>query len=70
MVGPYIIPEGGLSMQERPTRSLEGWGFEPVITVRPSDLLRVEGRELEIECNHVACDSINHVYIMKPQQEL
>ena len=54
----------GLAVPERPTMQLEGWVLSQLMSARP--LRRSGGQESKF--SHVPDDSINHAYMMKPQQ--
>lgn len=76
MVGPSIVYTNVISvsngwfsrvaMSERQRVWLDGWGFEHVLSTQPL------GREKErqIDFNHMASESINFAYVMKPNEKL
>lgn len=52
-------------MSERSTMCLESWGFEPR-DISPEGWVQLR----KTEFNHMARDSVNHAYVMKPQEKL
>ena len=53
-------------MEEKWIKLLQGWGLEPLdISLTSQHLVRIWG--LEADFNHMAKDSINYVYMVKPR---
>lgn len=60
VLGGYGVGGRGLVTRKTKHTQLQGWGF------KSAPPLEREGRMLEIEFIHMANDSINQAYVMKP----